>query len=154
MKELVGVRAFYPSVRQWLSRARGIQARIASLQESMERAYLRATSSTLPLRPTGGGHKGSSGYDANAAYVALSTEVERQEAQLAQACAEILYVVSQIENNTLSVLLLERYINEKSLREIALIFDCSVSRVYQLHQKAVAEVQKILDGNVSLEPSA
>lgn len=145
----------YLSAKQWLSRAKGIQARIDSLRASKERAYLRATSSTAPLRfDAGGCRTGWNGYDANAAYVALSTEVERQEAQLAQACAEILYVVSQIENNTLSVLLLERYINEKSLREIALIFDCSVSRVYQLHQKAVAEVQKILDGNVSLEPSA
>lgn len=143
----------YLSAKQWLSRAGRIQARIDSLRASKERAYLRATSSTAPLRPdAGGGHTGGSGYDATAAYVALSMEAERQEVRLVQVCEEILYIISQVEDNTLAVLLQEHYINEKSLREIASTFHYSTSRAYQLHRKAVEAVREILE--FSLESSA
>lgn len=147
------MRKSYLSAKQWLSRAGRIQARIDSLRASKERAYLRATSSTAPLRlDAGGGRTGGSDYDATAAYVALSMEAERQEIRLVQVCEEILYMISQVEDNTLAVLLQEHYINEKSLREIALIFHYSTSRVYQLHHKAVEQIREILE--FSLESSA
>ena len=143
----------YLSAKQWLSRAKGIQARIDSLRASKERAYLRATASTAPLRfDAGGCRTGWNGYDANAAYVALSMEVERQEVELAQVCEEILYMISQVEDNALAVLLQEHYVNEKSLREIALVFHYSTSRAYQLHHKAVERIREILE--FSLESSA
>lgn len=144
--------ATYLSAKQWLSRARGARARIDSLRASKERAYLRATSSTAPLRLDAGGGAGRSGYDANAAYVALSMEVERQEVELARVCEEILYMISQVEDNALAVLLQEHYINEKPLREIALVFHYSTSRAYQLHRKAVEQIREILE--FSLESSA
>ena len=104
------------TAKEWLSRARKMSGRLRALQTSKEQAFARATSVVV-----GGGEHVSGGEpaDKNAAYAELSLAVDRQIEKLERTRAEILQVIGQVEDNTLSTLLTEYYVNDKALRELS-----------------------------------
>lgn len=128
------------TAKEWLSRARKMSGRLRALQTSKEQAFARATSVVV-----GGGEHVSGGEpaDKHAAYAELSLAVDRQIEKLEQVRAEILQVIGQIEDNTLSTLLTEYYVNDKTWEEIAAEQHYSWRQVMRLHGHALQIIREL-----------
>lgn len=128
------------TAKEWLSRARKMSGRLRALQTSKEQAFARATSVVV-----GGSEHVSGGEpaDKNAAYAELSLAVDRQIEKLERTRAEILQVIGQVEDNTLSTLLTEYYVNDKTWEEIAAEQHYSWRQVMRLHGHALQMIREL-----------
>ena len=126
------------TAKEWLSRARKLSGRLRALQTSKEQAFARATSVVV-----GGGEHVSGGEpaDKHAAYAELSLAVDRQIEKLERTRAEILQVIGQMEDNTLSTILTEYYVNDKTWAEIAAEQHYSWRQVMRLHGHALQMIR-------------
>jgi len=131
------IRKQYQAATAWLTRARDMRKRLDALQESKQKAYDKARSSTAPLR-LGAAAKGKAVQaDGKAVqYVHYSDEVDRQIARLEQVRAEILNVIAQVEDNTLAALLIEYYVNNKTWYEAAAALGYSYRHTIQQKRPA------------------
>ena len=129
------------TAKEWLGRARKLRLRLSALEDSKQRAYARAVSSTAGLgeRVSGGEPE-----DKLAAYAEVSFAADRQIEKLEQTRAEILQVIGQVEDNTLATLLTEYYVNDKTWEEVAVKVEKSWRWTMNLHGKALKAVEKIL----------
>lgn len=129
------------SAKEWLIRARKMRSRLRALQNSKERAFSKATSITVS-----GGERVSGGApaDTHAAFAEVSLAVDRQIEELEQTRAEILQGIRQLEDNTLSTLLTEYYINDKTWEKIAEEQHYSFRQIMRLHAKALQRIQSII----------
>lgn len=129
------------TAKEWLGRARKLRLRLSALEDSKQRAYARAVSSTAGVgERVSGGEPG----DKLAAYAEVSLAADRQIEKLEQVRAEILQVIWQVEDNTLATLLTEYYVNDKTWEEVAVKIDKSWRWTMNLHGKALKAVEKIL----------
>lgn len=129
------------TAKEWLGRARKLRLRLSALEDSKQRAYARAVSSTAGLgERVSGGEPG----DKLAAYAEVSLAADRQIEKLEQTRAEILQVIGQVEDNTLATLLTEYYVNDKTWEEVAVKVEKSWRWTMNLHGKALKAVEKIL----------
>ena len=124
--------------KDWLCRARRMNGRLRALQTSKEQAFARATSSTV-----GGGEHVSGGEpaDKHTAYAEISLTIDRQIEMLERTRAEILQVIGQMEDNTLSTILTEYYVNDKTWAEIAAEQHYSWRQVMRLHGHALQMIR-------------
>ena len=124
--------------KDWLCRARRMNGRLRALQTSKAQAFARATSSTV-----GGGEHISGGEpaDKHAAYAEISLTIDRQIEMLERTRAEILQVIGQMEDNTLSTILTEYYVNDKTWAEIAAEQHYSCRQVMRLHGHALQMIR-------------
>ena len=129
------------TAKEWLGRARKLRLRLSALEDSKQRAYTRAVSSTAGL---GERVSGGEPWDKLAAYAEVSLAADRQIEKLEQVRAEILQVIGQVEDNTLATLLTEYYVNDKTWEEVAVQIDKSWRWTMNLHGKALKAVEKIL----------
>lgn len=130
------------TAKEWLGRARKLRLRLSALEDSKQRAYARAVSSTAGQgEHVSGGEPG----DKLAAYAEVSLAADRQIEKLEQVRAEILQVIGQVEDNTLATLLTEYYVNDKTWEEVAVQMQYSWRWVRRLHVRALEQVQEILD---------
>lgn len=129
------------SAKEWLIRARKMRSRLRALQNSKERAFSKATSITVS-----GGERvfGGAPADTHAAFAEVSLAVDRQIEELEQTRAEILQGIRQLEDNTLSTLLTEYYINDKTWEKIAEEQHYSFRQIMRLHAKALQQIQSII----------
>ena len=125
-------------VKDWLCRARRMNGRLRAMQTSKAQAFARATSSTV-----GGGEHISGGEpaDKHAAYAEISLTIDRQIEMLERTRAEILQVIGQMEDNTLSTILTEYYVNDKTWAEIAAEQHYSWRQVMRLHGHALQMIR-------------
>lgn len=129
------------TAKEWLGRARKLRLRLSALEDSKQRAYARAVSSTAGLgERVSGGEPG----DKLAAYAEVSLAADRQIEKLEQVRAEILQVIGRVEDNTLATLLTEYYVNDKTWEEVAVKVEKSWRWTMNLHGKALKAVEKIL----------
>lgn len=129
------------TAKEWLGRARKLRLRLSALEDSKQRVYARAVSSTAGLgERVSGGEPG----DKLAAYAEVSLAADRQIEKLEQVRAEILQVIGQVEDNTLATLLTEYYVNDKTWEEVAVKVEKSWRWTMNLHGKALKAVEKIL----------
>ena len=128
------------TAKEWLSRARKLSGRLRALQTSKEQAFARATSVVV-----GGGEHVSGGEpaDKHAAYAELSLAVDRQVEKLERCRAGVLLVIGQVEDNTLSTLLTEYYVNDKTWEEIAAEQHYSWRQVMRLHGHALQMIREL-----------
>lgn len=128
------------TAKEWLGRARRLRLRLDALQTSKEQAFARATSVVV-----GGGEHVSGGEpaDKHAAYAELSLAVDRQIEELERTRAEILQVIGRVEDNTLSTLLIEYYVNDKMWEEIAAEQHYSWRQVMRLHGHALQIIREL-----------
>lgn len=131
------------TIKQWLMRARSLESRIAALQDSRRRAYGRAISSIARPREiyllSGGVCEA---VDQNASYVLVGDEVRRQEAALNRVRVEILQACAKVEDNVLSALLIEYYVNGKTWEQVADAIHYSYSQtVKHKHGEALDAVE-------------
>lgn len=129
------------TAKEWLGRARKLRLRLSALEDSKQRSYARAVSSTAGL---GERVSGGEPADKHAAYAEVSLAVDRQIEKLEQVRAEILQVIGQVEDNTLATLLTEYYVNDKTWEEVAVQVGKSWRWTMNLHGKALKAVEKIL----------
>lgn len=130
------------AAKEWLGRARKLRLRLSALEDSKQRSYARAVSSTAGMSErVSGGEPG----DKLAAYAEVSLAADRQIKKLEQVRAEILQVIGQVEDNTLATLLTEYYVNDKTWEEVAVQMQYSWRWVRRLHVRALEQVQEILD---------
>lgn len=128
------------TAKEWLGRARKLRLRLSALEDSKQRAYARAVSSTAGLgERVSGGEPG----DKLAAYAEVSLEADQQIEKLEQTRAEILQVIGQVEDNTLATLLTEYYVNDKTWEEVAVQMQYSWRQVMRLHGQALCEIRAI-----------
>ena len=129
------------TAKEWLGRARKLRLRLSALEDSKQRYYARAVSSTARLcERVSGGEPG----DKLAAYAEVSLAADRQIEKLEQTRAEILQVIGQVEDNTLATLLTEYYVNDKTWEEVAVQMQYSWRWTMKLHSKALRAVDAIL----------
>lgn len=130
------------AAKEWLGRARKLRLRLSALEDSKQRAYARAVSSTAGMSErVSGGEPG----DKLAVYAEVSLAADQQIEKLEQVRAEILHVIGQVEDNTLATLLTEYYVNDKTWEEVAVQMQYSWRWVRRLHVRALEQVQEILD---------
>ena len=128
------------TAKEWLSRARRMSGRLRALQTSKEQAFARATSAAV----AGGEHvSGGLPADKLVAYAEVSRVVDRQIAKLEHTRAEILQVIGRIEDNTLSTLLTEYYVNDKTWAQIAAQQHYSWRQVMRLHGHALQIIREL-----------
>lgn len=128
------------TAKEWLGRARKLRLRLSALEDSKQRAYARAVSSTAGLgERVSGGEPG----DKLAAYAEVSLAADRQIEKLEQVRVEILHVIGQVEDNTLATLLTEYYVNDKTWEEVAVQMQYSWRQVMRLHGQALCEIRAI-----------
>ena len=128
------------TAKEWLSRARRMSSRLRALQTSKEQSYARAVSSAAGL-----GERVSGGLPADklAAYTEVGRVVDRQVEKLEHTRAEILQVIGRIEDNTLSTLLTEYYVNDKTWAQIAAQQHYSWRQVMRLHGHALQIIREL-----------
>ena len=107
------------TAKQWLMRARNMEMRIAALQEAKERIYDRSVSITARPRKTPSAGSSDHPGDKIAGYAVASTVVDEQIDKLNEVRAEILRVLGSIEDNVVSTVLTDYYVNGKSWGRIA-----------------------------------
>ena len=107
------------TAKQWLMRARNMEMRIAALQEAKERIYDRAVSITARPRETPSAGSSDHPGDKIAGYAVASAVVDEQIDKLNEVRAEILRVLGSIEDNVVSTVLTDYYVNGKSWGRIA-----------------------------------
>lgn len=128
------------TAKEWLGRARKLRLRLSALEDSKQRAYARAVSSTAGLgERVSGGEPG----DKLAAYAEVSLAADQQIEKLEQVRVEILHVIGQVEDNTLATLLTEYYVNDKTWEEVAVQMQYSWRQVMRLHGQALCEIRAI-----------
>lgn len=127
------------TTKEWLMRAWRIDREIDLLMDARRRAFDRATSTTAPprdVRVSGG----SSGNPMDS-YAALSEQIDRRVEELARVKAEVLEAIEQIPNTTRRQLLIERYINCKTMEAIAVEMNYSWRQINRLHGRALQEIE-------------
>lgn len=128
------------TAKEWLGRARKLRLRLSALEDSKQRAYARAVSSTAGMgERVSGGEPG----DKLAAYAEVSLAADRQIEKLEHTRAEILQVIEQVDDNTLSMLLIEYYVNDKTWAQIAAQQHYSWRQVMRLHGHALQIIREL-----------
>lgn len=77
-------------------------------------------------------------------YSMITIEVEKTKEKIAQLIRPRLDVINMIEDSTLRVILLERYINQKKWSEIEDKMSYSHTRIMEFHLKALDEVSQYI----------
>ena len=103
--------------KEFLNRARRLQARIDQLEDAKSEVWNRSTYSAKPVSKAP-----LDGKDVNRrteAYSAYVDGIDAERSRLIEIKAEILSVVNQIPDNTLAALLTSYYINGKTWEQTA-----------------------------------
>lgn len=129
--------------RAILSRVRRMGERVEQLQEAKLRAYEMETSITAS--PSQERVQTSNERRPGESFAALSDEVDRQLAELAQAKAEALRLIGRIRDNRTATVLTAYYINGETLELISVHMNYSYRNVKRLHRKGLEAAQKALE---------
>lgn len=130
------------TAKQYLMRARRLQARIDQLEETRIAAWERATATTQAPRSDGGGH---SGISRKPETYALANAVEAARKRLDVVKAETVVVIDRVQDNTLAALLMAYYVNGHTWEQTADIIHYSYYRtVHDKHPQALSAVAEII----------
>lgn len=134
------------TVKEWLSRARNIDAEISELKKERKKAREAAASVTAPM--SGEKVQTSTGNTTEKRfinYAAYSELIDRRIDELYAVKTEIQAVINSVEDNTLRMLLTARYISGETWERVAEDINYSfVHTVHRLHPKALRAVEEIL----------
>ncbi len=132
------------TAKEWLSRGRTIERRVAALRESKIKAYASATNAVSSTRM---GYSSRDNYitgdKKTEHYAEISAEVDRQIAELEKVRAELMNVIGKVEDDILCALLTEYYINNLKWDEVADRLGYTTRHVARLHKRALECVRAI-----------
>ena len=130
------------TTKEWLNRAKNIDAEIGRLLRERRKAWERAVSITSRLNANKvSGTKDPHKYDELAAYESL---IDARVDELYAVKQEILKAINAVQDGTLRAILTERYINCKKWEQIAIDLSYSYMQICRLHGKALNEIAKML----------
>ena len=131
------------TAKDFLLRARRLQARINQLEKARQSVWAAATATTTA---PGQGSIRSSGVSRKPEqYGEFISELEAEYRRLDEIKADTLRVIGQVQDNTLATLLMAYYINGRTWEQTAVDIGYSYFRtVHDKHLQALAEVEKIL----------
>ncbi len=132
------------TAKEWLSRGRTIERRLAALRESKIKAYSMATNAVSSTR-MGYSNRDSyiTGDKKTERYAAVSAEVDRQIVELEKVREEILDVIGKVKDDILCALLTEYYVNSLKWDEVADRLGYTTRHVSRLHRQALECVRAI-----------
>ena len=131
------------SAKEYLSRLLYLSEKIKADREKVDRLKEQAQKRTSSLSPDKVQSSGSASKTADA--VCEWVVIEKQIADDEKKMQEIIKTIEQLEPFE-SLVLYQRYKNDKSLGEISRDIHRSYSLVSKTHRIGVKKVQKILDG--------
>lgn len=142
-------------VKRWLNRGYKINGVIKALEESKQRAYELATSTTASVHTVKiNGEvtaldkvqesRGNGAESKMIACVDYEMQLEQHKNQLAAVLKEIHGAIMQVEDNTLQTLLIRRYLNFQTWESIAVEMNYNIRHVYNLHDRALKAINKIV----------
>jgi hypothetical protein len=129
------------TTKEWLNRAKNIDAEIGRLLREKRKAWERAVSVTSRLNANNvSGTKDPHKYDTLVAYENL---IDAKVDELYAVKQEIMAAINNVQDSTLRALLTERYINGKKWEQIAVELHYTYCHVVQnLHPSALNEIAK------------
>lgn len=130
--------------KQWLLRARRLQARIDQLEAARLSAWERATATTQRVSSDPVSRSGVSRKAEGTAELIGTIDAELR--RLEGIKAEIVRAIAQVQDNTLSALLTSYYINGATWEETAVAIHYSYYRtVHDKHPQALAAISAIIE---------
>ena len=139
------------TAKQYLQQAFQMKKKIAAIQVDILRLEAAATDCSPNL--TGMPHNPSPSHSRMADIVCKiidrKAELEKKVAELELIAAEIKYKISLLESNDHRTLLYKRYVEGAEWQDIAMDMFYSGSHIYVIHRAALAEMQKIIDGDTN-----
>jgi len=132
-------------VKQWLKRGIGVNAEIEQLKAAKERAEYRASSTNAGIREKMSTGKKSRNDAALAAFADYSSRIDNKITELQQIINETHYAINSVDNSTLRMLLINRYILFMPWYEVATKMNYSTDHVQcNLHRKAIDAVSEFI----------
>ena len=134
------------TAKQWLSRARNIDREIDNLIREKQRTKDRLTKITQSYASDGAQMtKDPHKFDRLAE---LENEIDQQVDALVETKREIMAVIKQLKSRPQRMALHDYYISMMTWEETAVDLHYSFQGVMQLRKRAIAEVEKILNGRI------
>ena len=131
------------TVKSWLMRARNIDKEITALLDAKTQLYNRCTSTTITLgeKVSGGGQD----FDKQLITLAAFYEtIDKKIDELVSIKEEILQAISCVQDSTYRTILIERYINFKSLEEISVKLNYGYRHLCRLHGEALTKIKDVI----------
>lgn len=130
------------TAKEWLNRARNINLEIEAMEQAKEKLFAHYTRVTpyYADAPDGGSpdpHKLDG-------YAAFSEQLDRRIRNLTDVCAEIFGVICRVPDSRLRTLLIYRYLNFMTWKEIAEATNYSYRAVTYQHGEALRAVEDFL----------
>lgn len=133
--------------KEYLSQARFLDASIKTKVEQIEALNALATSCTavisdMPRNPNRGGSKMA---DAVMKIIELQDEINKDMIELVNLKRQIMDVIKSVSSLEYQTILEKRYLSFISWERIAVELGYSIQHTYRLHDKALREVDKIIN---------
>ena len=131
------------TARQWLGRGWRLQQEINILMESKQSLFDRLTSTTASYS----GEPGAASPDPHKfdGYAAYCSAVDEYAKRLTDVSAEILGVITAIEDGNQRRLLICRYIEFMTWEEIAVKLHYSWRHTFRIHDQALASAKRVIE---------
>lgn len=133
--------------KEFLNQAHLLDQRIKSKSEQIQSLNELATKCTATLTgmPRNPNHGGSTMADAVCKIIDLQNEIATDMDRLVQIKKDIVDVIAKVDDVKFRILLEKRYLCGETWEEITVSLYHNRRWVFRLHDKALDEVQKILD---------
>lgn len=133
--------------KEWLNRNYGIALEIQAIQRRLERMNADLEKVTRPLKikeVIEANNPGNAQEDRLADYIDMREDFEKRLEHLNSLDSETLAVINNIEFPTLRSILIERYINRLSWKQICEVTHYERTWVWDLHRQALCAVMPFI----------
>lgn len=132
------------NARTWLNRARTIERELATLREAKQIINEQLTSATQTL--TGDVVQSSKDPHKFDQIGELALTIKLRTMELDRVKAEILRGVNRVPDGLCRIVLIERYLNGKSMERVADDNNISRRNVWRIHGRAIIQMEDVLNG--------
>lgn len=132
------------NARTWLNRARTIERELATLREAKQIINDQLTSATQAL--TGDVVQSSKDPHKFDQIGELALTIKLRTMELDRVKAEILRGVNRVPDGLCRIVLIERYLNGKSMERVADDNNISRRNVWRIHGRAIIQMEDVLNG--------
>ena len=133
------------TTKEWLRRGIFLERQINALKEEREKLFALVTKSTGKIDDNKVQVSTMNGSDnLLATYADYSLEIERQIDHLIAIKHEIIKTIDKVSDPTLKTLLMLRYVNIETWKQVANEMNYSKRQTLRLHKKALEAVEDVL----------